>query len=118
VITLAVIANAILGGLWRRVLGGWFAQRRSYVMAVGVLLTWPLWVVLPWEWAAALAAAVMMFWAEGHQFDKWTIILRYPLIGVIYPIGKRFWPAHYTSVGEIVIGAFLWGLLSLILLFK
>lgn len=114
-ITLVIIANAILGGIWRRVLGGWLKQRRSYVMASGALLAWPFWFVLPW-WGAILATgACLVFWSEGHRFDKWTIILRYPLIGAIYPIAKRLWPTGYTSISEVVIGAAFWGAVATVL---
>lgn len=132
-IPLAIIANAILGGIWRRWLGGWDGPslwaigtpferllwdgngepRRSFIMAAGVVLTWPLWLALPW-WGAILATgACLVFWSEGHRFDKWTIILRYPLVGAIYPIAKRIWPARWTEIAEVVIGAAFWGLIAL-----
>lgn len=112
---LLIIANAILGGLWRRILGGWLNQRRSYVMASGALLGWPLWFVLPW-WGAILATgAMLLFFAMGHRFDKWTIILRYPLVGAIYPIARFFWAARYTEISEVVIGAAFWGAVATVL---
>jgi hypothetical protein len=116
VIVAAIIANAILGGIWRRVLGGWFGLRRSYIVAAGALLCWPFWVAFPPLPALAATVAMLVFFTMGHRFDKpWTICLRYPLAGAIYPLGKRFWPTHYTSVAEIVIGAFYWAVVASVL---
>jgi hypothetical protein len=116
-ILLAILANAILGGIWRRILGGWFSLRRSYIVAAGVLLTWPVWLVLPWFWAAPTTGAIMLFWTMGHRFDKWTIILRYPLVGVIYPITEKLWPTRYTEISEFFIGGAVWGAVATVLIF-
>lgn len=108
-IIVACLLNAIAGGAWRRILGGWLKQRRSYVMTSGALLGWPFWLVLPW-WGAILATgACLVFWSEGHRFDKWTIVLRYPLVGVIYPILERAGVRDWTAWAEVVIGAAFWG---------
>lgn len=111
----AVALYAAAGGIWRRILGGWFGLRRSFVMACGALLAWPFWFVLPW-WGAILATgAMLLFFAMGHRFDKWTIILRYPLVGVIYPIARFFWASRYTEISEVVIGAAFWGAVATVL---
>jgi len=134
-ITFAILLNAVLGGIWRRWLGGWSGpsewavgtlferalwnsegkHRRSAIVAAGTLLTWPAWIALPW-WGAALASgAIMVFFIMGHRFDSWWIVLRYLLVGAIYPVGKRLWPTRYTEVAEVVIGAFFWGAFAALL---
>lgn len=112
---LALILNAILGGIWRRVLGGWFSLRRSYIVAAGALLTWPFWQAMPPIWALVASAGMLLFFTMGHRFDKWTIVLRYPLIGAIYPIAYRLWPTRYTEISEVVIGAAFWGAVATVL---
>jgi hypothetical protein len=108
----AIIANAILGGIWRRVLGGWFGLRRSYIVAAGFLLTWPFWLALDWYWSAAGSGGMMLFWTMGHRFDSPWIMLRYPVVGAIYPISRLLWASRYTEISEVVIGAFFWGLVT------
>lgn len=99
-----LLSNAVAGGVWRRVLGGWLNLRRSYIVAAGVLLSWPLYLVFPWYWALLGTGLLALFWTNGHRFDKWTIVLRYPIVGGIYLIGKKYWPERYTEVAEVVIG--------------
>lgn len=108
----ATLLNAILGGLWRRWLGGWGNGRRTLIMACGFLLTWPLWLNLPWLWAAAISAGIMLFWAMGHRFDLWTIVLRYPLFGAAYPILNRLGVRDWTAWAEVIVGAGIWGTLT------
>jgi hypothetical protein len=99
---------AIIGGIWRRILGGWFALRRSYIVAFGAMMTAPAWLLLPWWEAAILVGILALFFLMGHRFDRGSIIFRYPLIGAIYRVGERYWPKHYTAVAEVVIGAVGW----------
>ena len=54
-----------------------------------------------------------ILWTLGHKFDKWTIVLRYPVIGLWYPILKAIWQDKwkskyfdgYTAVAEFAMGA-------------
>lgn len=124
-IATAILLTAVLGALWRRWLGGWGADSRSLIMACGLFLTWPLWLVLPWYWAAPAAALCLLFWAKGHRFDKWTIVLRYPVIGAAYPISRwifgETWAgrepyAGWTAVAELAIGFLFWGAVASTLL--
>ena len=108
----AIALYAIAGGIWRRILGGWLALRRSYIVAFGAGLTIPAWLTLPW-WQAAIACALLaLFFLMGHRFDKGSVIFRYPFIGAIYRVGERYWPNHYTSVAEVAIGAVGWGVFA------
>lgn len=111
----AVILYAVAGGIWRRVLGGWFSLRRSYIVAAGALLGWPFWIAFPPLPALAATVAMLVFFTMGHRFDKWTIVLRYPLIGAIYPISRFFWASRYTEISEVVIGAAFWGAVATVL---
>ena len=70
IIAIAVLANAIVGGIWRRVLGGGGGYRRSFIFACGVLLTWPLWLVLPWFFALPASALCLLFLAPGHDMTN------------------------------------------------
>lgn len=113
----AVLLNALLGGIWRRVLGGWGGFKRSYIVAAGFLLTWPAWITLPWFWAAPVTGAMMLFWTMGHRFDRWTIVLRYPLFGAAYPLLRAAGVRDWTAVAEVVIGGSFWGAFALVLIF-
>lgn len=93
-LALAVVA-AILGGLWRIVLGGanrWAARsqsirwlrwcwdfghdepvlRRSIIMAVAPLLCLPAWLNHPWAVAFPLTACATLQWVwPGRDFAAW-----------------------------------------------
>ncbi len=113
----AVITNAILGGLWRRWLGGWGADRRSLILLASLALLWPLaFSNLPWWTAAIVAPGLLLFWAMGHRFDKWGIVLRYPLFGIAYPIFGKLGLRDWTVWAEVVIGAGIYGTLTFLAL--
>ncbi|HEY4136501.1 MAG TPA: hypothetical protein VGO34_14950 [Alphaproteobacteria bacterium] len=143
-IAAVALATALAGGLWRRWLGGWpgpaqlFAAsplrplfwdglkpRRTVAMAAGALLTWSGWLALSWPWAAGLTAATLLLFAEGHRYDDWTIVLRYPVIGVVYPLARRIWRDAwndgafldgYTAAAELALGALYFGGFTFIML--
>jgi hypothetical protein len=125
-LTAAILAQMILGGIWRRALGGWLGINRASVVAAGALLTWPLWLALPWWWAAPASALAVGFWTLGVRFDSWQVWPRYLVVGAIgYGVLMPRWPAKWcdgdfidggAAVGELWAGAVLWGLLALVLI--
>ncbi|CAB4176678.1 hypothetical protein UFOVP1672_32 [uncultured Caudovirales phage] len=110
---IAVIASAIAGGVWRRILGGWLGMRRSYVVASGSLLTWPLWFVLPPLPALLASVACVAFWTPGHEMtnDK-AMWLRYGPFAVGWIVARHLKITPWTEVGEIVAGSLFWGSLA------
>ena len=119
-IALAVIlGNAIAGGIWRRVLGGWLSLRRSYIVAAGALLTWPLWMALPPLYALLGSGLCILFFVMGHQFDSTPALLkRYGPFGIGW-IGAKY--LHDKNVagfecwscwGEVVCGGLFWGAIA------
>lgn len=114
-----VALTGLLGGLWRRWLGGWITGTpgdRLTKFAVMVLLCWPLVLVLPW-WGAVLATMLVgLHWAKGHQLSSMPQLwLRYGPWGVAY-LTRYWWPAGWvtvprsvfidghTAIAEILIG--------------
>ena len=108
----AVILYAIAGGIWRRVLGGWLALRRSAIVAAGAALTIPAWLTLPWWEAAVLCGLLALYFLMGHRFDRWSIVLRYPLVGATYPIFRALGVRDWTAVAEVAIGAAGWAVFA------
>jgi len=108
-----VIATAIIGGVWRRILGGWFALRRPYIVPAGILLTWPLWLILPPLYAILLGAVCVAFWTPGHDMtnDK-AMWLRYGPFAVGWIVARHLNVPRWTEVGEVTAGALFWGALA------
>ena len=118
-IALAILANAIAGALWRRVLGGWGNYRRSFIFACGALLTWPLWLVLPWFIALPVSALCLLFWAPGHQMtDDRAMRLRYGPFAVGWIVARHLGVVPWTVVGELAAGFLFWGTVAAISLWS
>ena len=135
IITL-LITWAVLGGLWRRVFGGWTGLPRSICYALLVPLTTPIWMAMPWGiwWPyclmAGLAATgacllffVVGFYPGGKFVDDRDVLLRYGPFGLGYVWAHRFWRDEWNtgsfldgsnSVGEILLGASFWGCIGLL----
>lgn len=122
---------AVLGGLWRRILGGWTGLPRSICYALMALLTLPIWLALPWGiwWpycalaALVVTAACLLFFAvslyPGGKFtDDRAVLLKYGPFGLGYVWAHRYWRDEWNrggfidgsnAVGEILLGASFWG---------
>ena len=146
-----LIFNALLGGLWRHALGGWdgpfmwaigtrfepllwgpddhgiISPRRGRVLLLGALLSWPLWIALPW-WQAAIGTVLCdLFWRFGHRLDSWTIWLRYGPFAVSWVVARWIWGSrperpgdflnNWMAVGETGAGVHFWGTVAGVLLF-
>ena len=127
--------TAYYWGWWRRQLGWKHGIRRS-VLFVGYALHQLSCVALLWllrdNPTAALqfalwsvASAVM--WSKGHRYDRWTVVLRYPLFGIWYLVARRWWRSEWNTEGsswidgwsaaaEIAIGS-TWGVCNTLLLY-
>lgn len=116
---LAILANIILGALWRRHWGGWERDHKRWgVVLEGIPLTWPFWLVLPW-WGAAIASALAItFFAPSQRTDTNAVFLRYGPFGLGYWLAYRYWPETWTlgdfedgwmSVGALFLGGTFWG---------
>jgi hypothetical protein len=132
VIALAIIANAVAGSVWRRILGGYLGLRRSYIVAAGCLLAWPLWLALPWPYAMAGTAALMVYWTMGHHVEsRWTWLRYLGLPAVGYMLIMPRWRAEWVwrgphagawfidggmAVGELWAGAVVWCAVAAVLL--
>lgn len=121
-----VILNAILGALWRRWLGLGGSGPRWLKMVLGALLTWPLWLALPWWQAAIGTAFCLVYFADGHKVDHWTVWLRYGPFAIGYVLARKYWPDRWTygrwfdgwmAVGEYVLGGLFWGFVASLTLF-
>lgn len=115
IIALAILANAIAGGIWRRVLGGWGGYRRSFIFVCGAVLTWPLWLVLPPSYAIICGTLCLLFWAPGHQMtDDRAMWLRYGPFAVGWIVARHLGVVSWTVVGELVAGFLFWGTVAAI----
>ena len=91
------LLNSILWALWRRCLGWEHSPiRRSVLVALMFVMLLPL-VFKSWLLYAIVSALSAIMWTMGHQYEKWTIVLRYPIIGIWYPICKKFWRNEWNK---------------------
>lgn len=112
--------GALLGLFLRRMLGGWLGLSRSICVAILVVATvapawwaWgsfqdttiPLLGCVPQATKALIATALaVMFWTDGHRFDRpWMLLGRYGWGPVVLAIVTGFWPV--VLVGPLVAGA-------------
>jgi hypothetical protein len=139
--------QVLIGALWRAVLDGWrvwalwmlkyklirwawkeedglWKLRRPVIVCSGVLLTWPLWLWLPWWWALVGSVAAMLYYVMGHHVDSWRVWVRYLGVGAIgYWAAHRWWPNSWRwgdfidgwmRIGAMWAGAVGWGAVFLI----
>lgn len=118
------LLSAILWGIWRRGFGLDASinpfRRTQYVAFMFVLLL-PF-ILLGWLHYVIICGLSALLWTFGHTFDKWTIVLRYPVIGIWYPILRAIWKDKwnskyfdgYTGAAEFMVGA-SYGVLTVIL---
>lgn len=130
-----IVLWAVIGGLWRRVFGGWSGLPRSICYALMVPLTVPIWMVMPWGvwWPyclmsvlAAISACMLFFvvsLAPGPSFTNARCFLKYGPFGAGYWLARLYWPATWTwggfidgpmAVGELFLGASFWGCVGLL----
>lgn len=131
-----ILTWAILGGLWRRVLGGWSCLPRSVCYALMAPLTLPIWLALPWGiwWpyclmvglaatGACLMFFVVSFYPGGKFVDDRDVLLKYGPFGLGYVWAHRHWRDEWNlggfidggnAVGEILLGASFWGCAGLL----
>lgn len=146
--TLTCISMAFAGGAWRRTLGGWDgllhwakrtplwgfgddgqpAPRRSLILAVGWVLSWPLWIAFSWEFALCGTIAIDLFWRFGHKLDSSKIWFRYGPFAAPWVLARKLWGNkpersgdflnNWMALGEMGAGAMFYSLLPLVLLFE
>lgn len=81
-----IVAWALLGGLWRVVLGGWLGWPRWACVASYGLLLAPAWGLADWRLVAAAHAYAALYWLPGHRWDDLAAMARRygPLIGPLW----------------------------------
>lgn len=126
----------VLGGLWRRVLGGYTGLPRSICYALMAPLTLPIWLAAPWGiwWpyavmigvsrtALCLLFFVVSFYPGGKFTDDRDVLLKYGPFGLGYVWAHRYWRDEWNrgdfidgsnAVGEILLGASFWGSVGLL----
>lgn len=126
-----IVLWAVLGGLWRRILGGWTGLPRSICYAMMAPLTLPIWLALPWGiwWpycamsvvpitGLCLLFFVVSLYPGGKFTDDRDVMLKYGPFGLGYVLAHRLWRDEWNtgglidgsnSVGEILLGASFWG---------
>ena len=137
--TYLIILWAVLGGLWRRVFGGWSGLPRSICYALMAPLTLPIWLMGNWSGStlnaafavggsvllsvACLMFFVVSFYPGGKFVDDRDVMLKYGPFGIGYVLAHRFWRDEWNtgsfldgsnSVGEILLGASFWGCIGLL----
>ena len=105
------ILFTILWAVWRRCLGGYGGFKRSHCVIVMYMLCLPYLLISTISFII-LAVGCSFFWLPGHRFEEKTIVLRYPLIGIVYPISKTIMGNKkindfidgWTSLAELLLG--------------
>jgi hypothetical protein len=131
-----ILLWAAIGGMWRRMFGGWLGLPRSVCYAMSVPLALPIWLAMPWNhmWPyqalgamAATVAALLFFvvsFYPGGRFDVTRdVLLKYGPFGLGYVWAKRYIPPEWhknsfldgwASVGEIFLGASFYACVGLL----
>jgi len=143
---IAILLNGIIGGFWRHTLGGWngpfnifrgtwlekftwapddkgvIQPRRTVILMLGWLLSWPLWVLLPW-WQALIGTVLCdLFWRFGHKVDSWKVWLRYGPFAAPWVLAKKWWGKrperagdflnNWMACGEFGAGVLFWAFIA------
>jgi hypothetical protein len=133
---LLIVSWSILGGLWRRMFGGWLGLPRSICYTLMVPLTLPVWLALPWGvmWpysalaGVAFTALALLFFVvscyPGGRYDNTRdVLLKYGPFGIGYVWAKKYIPSEWgpnsffdgwASVGEVFLGASFWGCVGVV----
>ncbi len=109
------LLNMIIWGVWRRGFGldkKLNPLRRSQWVALMFVLLLPF-SFIGWIHYIVACSISAILWTFGHNFDKWAVVFRYPVIGLWYPILKRLWNDKwntkyfdgYSAVAEFMMGA-------------
>jgi hypothetical protein len=109
---MACLLWGVLGGLWRRIFGGWLSlPRGSVCYPLSIPLSAPLgilfWQLLPWYFAipAFLAAAglvllffIVSFYPKGKFTDDRDVMLRYGPFGYGYVLAHKYWKDEWNEL--------------------
>jgi len=81
-----IVLWAVLGGLWRIVLGGLFGLPRWACVASYALILAPAWFLADWRFVLFAHAFAALYWLPGHHWDSlWSMVKRYgPVIGTVW----------------------------------
>ena len=134
-----IVLWAVMGGLWRRMFGGWMGLPRSICYTLMAPLALPIWFVPNWGGgalatalgiigAASLSVACMLFFVvslyPGGKFtDDRDVLLKYGPFGLGYVLAHRYWRDEWNQVGfidgsngvgEILLGSSFWGTFGLL----
>jgi hypothetical protein len=105
---------ALIFGLWRRELGWKDSRFRRSILVIDLFLMLTPLLKFGVTAYVVISGLSAIMWTMGHNFDRWTVVLRYPVIGAWYPICKKFWRPEwnrgtfidgYSAVAEILVGA-------------
>jgi hypothetical protein len=107
--TLLLLMWAFLGGLWRRVFGGFLSQKRILTYVYMAPLTIPLTLLYPieeWYWrllvGIATYAVVLLFFVvsiyPGGKFtDDRDVMLKYGPFGIGYILAHKYWKDEWNE---------------------
>jgi hypothetical protein len=133
---LTVVLWAVLGGLWRRVFGGYTGLPRSVCYALMVPLSLPIWLAMPmppggaYHFVASMLSTILCLlffvvslYPGGKFTDDRDVLLKYGPFGLGYVWAHRYWRDEWNrggfidgsnAVGEILLGASFWGSVGLL----
>ena len=124
VMSMLVLGHGIIWAVWRRVLGGWLNLRRSLIFATMFIMLLPFLSVSVKLWVVVEVASAL-YWSLGHDYNKWWILLRYPIVGASYAYFEKYVGTRkrlgnfidgYTACAELLIG-FVYGIIIGLLYF-
>ncbi|RAU21071.1 hypothetical protein CU669_15045 [Paramagnetospirillum kuznetsovii] len=126
--SLAIAMWAVMGGLWRRMDGGWLGLPKSICIALGgVMASPPIYLAFLsvfgwWPEAAAMTIMIviliMLFFIAslhpGPSFTNMEVFKKYAIFGLGYWLARLWWPDSWRvggfidgpyAIGEIFLGA-------------
>lgn len=113
-----ILFYGVIWSLWRRILGGWGSHHRSIIFFTMFIMLTPF-IYKGLEVFIVVEVLSALFWSLGHDYNRWWIVLRYPLVGASYAYFEKFWGNKtalgtfidgYSCLAELLIG-FVYGIL-------
>lgn len=110
--TLLVLLYAALGGLWRRIFGGWHNNifPKLLMKIASPLLVLPVWHVAGFWVFAVVAGLSLLFWVYDHDIgSNKALWKRYGPIALCWILCRRYWKwsrPGWSEAAEVFAGFF------------
>jgi hypothetical protein len=98
---------ATVGGLWRRMFGGWLGTSRVVLVVLSLLLIAPglIWMPGSWSKMPLVAACWLWLWCDGHEWtDVKALAYRYGYPSACMAALSGYWAC--LLIGPLIAGGY------------